>query len=216
MTTVSVLSKYPRTYHLPWSEAITNDDKVLKTTSTFEGRRVVVTEKMDGENTTMYSDYIHARSIDSKNHPSRAWVKSLWGTLAHHIPPNWRICGENLFAVHSIHYNALPSYFLAFSVWNNKNICMSWDDSKEFLRFLGISTVPVIYDGLYDEDKIKKLWNAYENPSGDKSEGYVIRVADAFLDLEFATHVGKFVRANHVQTDDHWIHQQIQRNGIKV
>ena len=52
--------KYPRTYHLPWSEGRTDDDKVLSDDSQFIGKYVVVTEKMDGENTTIYSDgYLH-------------------------------------------------------------------------------------------------------------------------------------------------------------
>lgn len=36
---------------------------------------VVITEKMDGENTTLYRDGLHARSLDSRHHPSRNWVK---------------------------------------------------------------------------------------------------------------------------------------------
>lgn len=42
--------KYGRTFHLPWSPGAHDDDKTLKDTSQFEGKRVVVTKKMDGEN----------------------------------------------------------------------------------------------------------------------------------------------------------------------
>lgn len=42
--------KYPRTYHLPFSETITEDDKRLKDTKQFENMNVVITEKMKGEN----------------------------------------------------------------------------------------------------------------------------------------------------------------------
>jgi len=48
------------------------------------GREVVVTEKMDGENTTMYCDNIHARSIDGRHHPSRDWVKMTVGEIHPH------------------------------------------------------------------------------------------------------------------------------------
>lgn len=41
--------KYPRTPHLPWSEGMTSDDKMLKTTNIFVGNRVIVTEKLDGD-----------------------------------------------------------------------------------------------------------------------------------------------------------------------
>ncbi len=42
--------KYPRTHHLPWSPGIHADDRVLTDLSAFEGKMVVVTEKLDGEN----------------------------------------------------------------------------------------------------------------------------------------------------------------------
>ena len=90
--------KYPRTYHLPWSPGATDDDRVLtdeELEANFVGRMVVVTEKMDGENTTMYNDYIHARSLDSASHPSREWVKNLHAQIQWQIPDGWRICGES-------------------------------------------------------------------------------------------------------------------------
>lgn len=42
--------KYPRTHHFPWSGNINDDDRVMTDLSRFEGRRVIVTEKLDGEN----------------------------------------------------------------------------------------------------------------------------------------------------------------------
>ena len=74
-------TKYPRSPHLPWSEGGTSDDAYLFDTDHFAGKEVVITEKMDGENTSMYRDGIHARSIDGRHHPSRDWVKALHGTI---------------------------------------------------------------------------------------------------------------------------------------
>lgn len=206
------LVKYPRTLHLPWSESVNSDDKVHKTTSQFEGRRVIVTEKMDGENTTMYSDYIHARSLDSKNHPSRNWVKGLWGSIRNDIPEGWRVCGENLYAKHSIQYDALPSYFMGFSVWDDTNTCIEWDETLDWFKSMSIVSVPVIYDGIYDEALVKSLWKG----DRDSKEGYVIRVADRIPYDEFRNLCGKFVRKNHVQTTEHWMHAAvIEPNGLK-
>lgn len=67
--------KYPRTYHLPFSLGKTNDDKVLSNTDHFKGKMVVITEKMDGENTTLYSDYLHARSLMEDGHPQGTGLK---------------------------------------------------------------------------------------------------------------------------------------------
>ena len=72
---------YPRTPHLPWSPGVSADDVRAADLAGLAGREVVVTEKLDGENTTLYRDGLHARSLDSAHHPSRAWVKSLQGLV---------------------------------------------------------------------------------------------------------------------------------------
>ena len=45
-----------------------------------------VKEKMDGENTSLYQDGFHARSIDGRHHSSRDWVKGFWAQIAQDIP----------------------------------------------------------------------------------------------------------------------------------
>jgi hypothetical protein len=206
--------KYPRSYHLPWSENVRSDDKVWWNTPLI-GKDVVITMKMDGENTTMYSDHIHARSIESGNHPSRDRVKSMWGAIAQDIPPGWRICGENLFAKHSIHYQELPSYFLVFSVWNESNVCLSWDDTETWANLLGFKTVPVVYRGTFYKDIAIKGWPEWQKLFNDPSEGYVVRSADAFHYGDFRNNLNKFVRKNHVQTHGHWMRGQLIPNGLK-
>jgi hypothetical protein len=73
--------KFPRTHHVPWSEGMHDDDRMHKSMENFVGTRVIVSTKMDGENTSMYNDYIHARSIDGRSHPSRNWVKNFWSSI---------------------------------------------------------------------------------------------------------------------------------------
>lgn len=197
--------KYPRTHHLPWSENITDDDRIMPTTEHLVGQQVVVTEKMDGENTTMYSDHIHARSVDSGNHLSRDWVKNFWAQISYEIPTGWRVCGENLYAEHSIPYT-VPTYFMGFSVWTDQNICLSWSETLEWFELLGITPVPTLYEGIYDEDVIRKLW--CKKLHRDTSEGYVVRIADSFPLGSFRYNVGKYVRKDHVQTVKHWMHGQ--------
>jgi len=205
--------KYSRTYHLPWSESITDDDRVIDSTTIFAGKRVIVTEKMDGENTSMYTNYIHARSIDGRTHPSRDWVKQFWNTISYNIPDGYRVCGENLYAKHSIEYSNLESYFMGFSVWDDKNVCLSWDDTLTWFELLGIVPVKVLYDGIYDEILIRNL---YKQMSWDESEGYVVRLADQFNYGDFRHSVAKFVRKNHVQTVKHWMYgQPIVKNNLR-
>jgi hypothetical protein len=204
--------KYPRTHHLPWSPGVTDDDRVMTDLSGFDGVEIVVTEKMDGENTSLYDDYVHARSIDGANHPTRSWVKSQWAKVAHDLPYGWRVCAENLYAVHSIKYQDLESYLYVFSIWNERNECLSWDDTCEWAELLGFPTVPVLYRGVWDEKVVRGLWTEKDRES---VEGYVVRPAEGFGYGAFRTKVAKFVRANHVGTDRHWAAgRRIEANGL--
>jgi hypothetical protein len=205
------LHKYPRTPHLPWSKGMTSDDKMIDSLESFMGKHVIVTEKMDGENTTLYSDYLHARSLDSKGGIERDWLKSFWSTINFKIPKGWRIYGENLWAQHSIRYDNLESFFYGFSVWDESNKCLSWDETVDVFEFLNISHVPILYSGVWNDELIKNLENQLNLQT---TEGYVVRLADSFLYKDFNKSVAKFVRENHVSTDKHWKNSQLIPNGL--
>lgn len=208
-------TKYPRTFHLPWSDGLSGDDKRILSLDVLRANEVVVTEKLDGENTTMYNNGVHARSLDSKHHPSRVWIKAKQGELGYQIPPDIRICGENMYAKHSIHYRFLTTYFYVFGIYMG-DTCLSWDDTVEFANLLGLETVPVLYRGPWDEQKIKACWTEKsffsKGTEFDPQEGYVVRVASAFPYEKHSEYAAKFVREKHVQTDQHWLSQPVVPN----
>lgn len=202
---------YPRTAHLPWSPGATSDDVRIADLSGLSGREVVVTEKLDGENTTLYADGLHARSLDSAHHPSRGWVKALQGRIGARIPGGWRVCGENMFARHSIPYDSLESFFYGFSVWDEER-CLGWDRTVVFLRGLGIPVPPVLWRGVFDA-RAEKALRALRPDTG-RQEGYVVRPADGFDAADFGRRVAKWVRPGHVRTDTHWMHASVVENGL--
>jgi len=204
--------KYFRTYHLPWSEAVADDDIVREAPfkSTDE---VVVTIKMDGENTSLYpSGRSHARSIDSANHPSRDYVKAYWQERSYLLPPGWRVCGENLYARHSIEYNDLKAYLYVFSIWTEKNECLSWDEMQVWVELLDMVSVAAIYRGPYNEAAIKAAFVPFKGTH----EGYVVRSAGSFKYEDAADNLAKCVRKNHVQTTEHWMFAEIVPNKLDV
>ncbi|MFE6663047.1 RNA ligase family protein [Streptomyces sp. NPDC057697] len=202
---------YPRTAHLPWSPGATSDDVRIADLAALTGREVVVTEKLDGENTTLYADGLHARSLDSAHHPSRGWVKALQGRIGARIPDGWRVCGENMFARHSIPYENLESYFHGFSVWDGER-CLDWDRTVEFLRELGIPAPPVLWRGVFDA-RAQKALRALRLDTA-RQEGYVVRPADGFGAADFGRLVAKWVRPGHVRTDTHWMHAAVVPNAL--
>jgi hypothetical protein len=210
--------KFPKISHLPWSEGVDErTDRVFSqedVVQNFQGREVVVTEKMDGENTSMYGDYIHTRSLNSRNHPSRNWVKNLHAGIAHEIPGGWRVCGENVYARHSIHYRGLPSFFLVFAIYNGKNECLSWDETVGYATILGLATVPLLFRGTYDEGRVKACFTGKSAFAGSVQEGYVLRLAPAIPWNNHRSGFGKFVRKGHVQTSHNWMHRAVVPNDL--
>jgi hypothetical protein len=53
------MSKYNRTYHLPYSPGATNDDRISDGVDSLLGKEIVITEKLDGSNTGMVDDLIY-------------------------------------------------------------------------------------------------------------------------------------------------------------
>ncbi len=198
--------KYPKTFHTPFSKGLQNDDRRMVNEQSLNGKDVVVTIKMDGENTSMYRDGIHARSMDSAHHPSRSVVKALHSTIKNDIPKGWRICGENMYAKHSIHYTDLESYFYVFSVWNEKNEALSWTDTRNFCGNLDLTLVEVV-DWLPNfgiKEGMPELEKVYNEVVSQGHEGIVVRNDQKFHYKDFQENLVKAVRKNHVQTDIHW------------
>lgn len=202
--------KYPRTYHLPWSPGKTKDDRTLSSLDVLSGEEIVVTEKLDGECTSLYQHTLHARSFEYASRVDRDRIKALHAGFCSDIPETFRICGENLWGRHSIAYEDLPTFFFAFSVWNGLT-CLSWDESLEWFSLLGLQHVPVLYEGPYDEMHLRDFALRL---NFDKQEGYVVRPRRAFKLREFPYCVGKYVRAEHVRTQAHWT-RRIVPNGFR-
>ena len=203
--------KYPRTFHLPYSEKSTSDDKIMKSDTHFIGKEVVASIKMDGENTTIYSDTSHARSLNSLfDSEDRRWIETFRMLYVENkLDPNMRICGENLFYKHTCSYDNLKSMFYGFSTWNG-NTCLSWDDTLKIFNELNIQPVDVIYRGIYDKELILKSFREYD--SNNINEGFVVRLVDSFDISEFKTSLNKFVKDTFVIPSKHWKYDVKQNN----
>lgn len=224
MTSTPLDLKYPRTFHLPTSPGLQSDDKRLSDLSAFTGQRVIVTEKIDGECTTMTQDKTYPRSPDARYHPSRDWMRAFHARRAADIPLGWRISGEYAYARHSVAYtrdqgNALASFFLGFGVWDERNVLLPWDQALEVLALLDISPAPILYDGPFD---LKALAHVAALLDTERQEGFVVRIAGTIPyppavaeHGRFFPSIAKWVRKDHVQTDEHWLHGPIIPNELR-
>jgi len=216
-----MLTKYPSTPYHYLTPGRDPNDKVLNTNEHFLGKTVIITEKMDGESFTGYSTgQTHARSLDSQHHFTRDWVKQYWASRGFILPPLWRVCGENVWAQHSITYDDLETFFYGYSVWDDQNYCLDWTKTLKVFFDLDIEPVPTLYCGVYSDDIIKEVWASLDL---NKQEGIVIRLESGYNYDDFSKSICKLVRPNHVQEyvdpisgeAKHWKYAQIQPNKLK-
>ncbi len=238
------MSKYPRTYHVPFSPGATSDDKRLASLHSFLHRPVILTEKMDGSNTCLETENVFARSHESgpPRHASFNELKVLHQSIRHFLLPNHQYFGEWVRAGHSLGYTALPAYWMLFGIRDKNNGVWldSWNfeeitDNLNYYAPTPISTVPFIQCNIFTN--VKELENAiltaakeestcgsteidqelrYFTDQRNEREGVVIRWAEKFKDADFPNAVAKYVRANHVKTPEHWLNQAIVWNELQL
>jgi len=207
-------SRYPKTPHWPWSETVHRDDSYHQDPEFFLDKEVVVTEKIDGGNTALYRGEVYARSTLRPSHDG--WMAMVRKNHAWKVDRDteWlTLFGEDIAARHSISYTIpMDETFYLFaariSVEQVDDIFCSWDGVESYAKHYDLPTVPVIFKGSFS--KIKDITEFFieerkkHSAFGPEKEGFVMRTADSFPANDFSQNVAKFVRAKHVQTDEHW------------
>lgn len=201
--------KYPRTYHLPYSPGTTSDDRIAPEidVQNIIGKKIVITEKLDGSNSCITKGGVYARSHGTySNNP---WDRVIW-EIHNRIKDDindYYIFGENMYGIHSIEYNDLESYFYIFGVREDKT-WLSFKEVKEIGYLLDLPIVPVLFEGVFNsqeelQSKVEELVNQ-TSILGGKREGIVVRQYDSFENKDFHKSFFKWVRKDHVKTDQHW------------
>lgn len=218
--------KYNRTFHFPFSPGATNDDKIATSMDRLINVPIVITEKIDGSNTSLEYDGCFSRShAGPPTHKSFDQLKALHAGIKHEITPGVQLFGEWCYALHSISYSELPGYFLLFNVRylnlaTDLDEWASWEEVEIWARELNIPTVPVLFKGIVKSEKelkdLVEFLMLQTSACGGIREGVVARVANMFDDVDFSISVMKCVRANHVQTSEHWKDQEIVKNKLKI
>lgn len=211
--------KYGRTYHFPFSPGVSNDDRInnnyWQNIKSFQ--KIVHTEKLDGENNCLNKHGVFARSHAMPT--NSAWTSTLrqkWNIIKHDLG-NYELFGENLFAIHSIEYAEIDSHFFVFAV-RELDQWLSWEETLFIASAFDIPTVPVIatIDRLPEQAAFERQvitlataessFQSIEANSGKPCtmEGIVTRNFDTYSVSQFEKNVFKYVRKDHVTTNEHW------------
>ncbi|CAE6971411.1 unnamed protein product, partial [Symbiodinium sp. CCMP2592] len=208
-------ANYPKTPHLPFSPGINPDDTRVSDCQNLLSREVVITEKLDGGNCCIKADVESQRlqvfgrtHAQPAEHASFSAVKELAACIEYDELGDVEIFGENMQAVHSIEYGSLTNYFYVFAARRSGD-WLCWDETRDLAKRLGLATVPEVFRGALSEGELQgslEQWQMEPSALDAKKtpEGFVVRHAAAIPGGSFAECIGKFVRANHIQTDESW------------
>jgi RNA ligase len=201
------MSKYGRTYHFPFSEGRSSDDKIQKNWQPLFEQPIVITEKLDGENTCIKTDGVFGRSHEVVNtHPWAGNMWAIWERIRYDVG-DLEIFGENLYGLHSIEYERLPTHFFVFGI-RQQDEWLAWEEVVFWAELFELYTVPVLEWGYFkpaDAQPFIEKRMPLGSVFGGDCEGFVFRNAERFGSDVFAQNIIKYVRKNHVQTDQHWV-----------
>jgi protein-tyrosine phosphatase/predicted kinase len=235
--------KFPRTCHAVNLGAATRDDKLLPLHDLQSwiqlGEHFVIEEKVDGANMGIFirsSDQrivIQNRShfISPSYHPQfealGAWLNKHSSELYDILVPDRHILyGEWCYATHSVSYDALPDYFIAYDVYDLHERCFM--SRRRLLAMLASTSIPcvkLVYEGkLESVDQLLELVHGpshYIRPSTFPNcrEGTVIRIMshDDAEDRDVGTllHRAKLVRSDFIAGNERWNRSsKLQRNTL--
>jgi hypothetical protein len=119
--------------------------------------------------------------------------------------------GEWCFAVHSVRYDALPDWFLAFDVYD-REAGRFWSSARRdaLVDQLGLARVPVVARGRFSLAEVQKLLGPSCFTPGLMEGLYLRRDQGGFLAAR-----AKLVRPEFVQAiEEHWSSRPLERNGL--
>ena len=212
--------KYGRTYHYPFSPGTTSDDRINHTywEDILKIEELVHTEKLDGENNCLSRFGVFARSHAAPTtSPWTNQIRERWELLKRDLG-DIELFGENLYAIHSIEYKKLESYYYIFAV-RCLDKWLSWEEVKFYAEMFDFPVVPELAIQRTDSmtpDLLEQqvlLWAQQPSVFGSLDtqtqnnctrEGVVSRNVREYATENFSHNVFKYVRKGHVNTDEHW------------
>ena len=219
--------RYPQTPHLAWLGSTSpRDDKVLSKSEAAEllSHEVTVEEKLDGANVgislTPSGELRYQNRGQFLEPPFSGQFARLhgWSTqydraLTKALLPGLVLFGEWLTARHSVEYNNLPDWFVAFDIHDAHDDAF-WSTTRRnyLVGEIGLPVAPLLFRGRTSLLDLKPLVLESRSRFGDSPlEGLVVRQDNHRLNQARA----KLVRPDFVQSmGEHWRRRSLDWNRI--
>lgn len=234
-----IVPKFLRTKHLPFYPNARRDDLIASEEEVLEAFNsnftITIEEKVDGANCGITfnrqtgepvirnRNHILSKGYSRKNTPAKNQFAPIWtwwysneykikelAKLLGFIPT---IYGEWLYARHSVSYDLLPDYFVAFDIYRPEDSTfLAPQIYRSALKEVGFSIVPLIFNsnsGIKTERLIEFREEISSFSSTARREGLYLKVSDE------DKVVGRFkmVRPDFI-TDDNWNKKELIKNKL--
>lgn len=217
--------KYEKTYRIPISQVKVKGKHYLshKEVSALLRGNVVVEEKLDGANTGVvrhkkgFTLQKRGSLVGPSEHAQfnyfHSWANRYKYDQLMEIPVGYIVYTELLYAVHYIHYDALPDYVIVIDVWNGRKY-LNRKEKDRFCEKHGLVPTPLVTEGHFNKDELFGLIppvSAY----GNQIEGIMIKKYHRKnkLYMKGKLVLPDFVKALHGL--QHWSRKPLERNKVK-
>ncbi|MDA8409410.1 MAG: RNA ligase family protein [Treponema sp.] len=225
---MSAFVRFPHTPHLVWlGEGEPRDDKLMgeEEVRDFLCDEIIVEEKVDGANLGFSIDFDGSLRAQNRGHwldpPFDGQFTRLGSWFSRHNDALFDALGTELIlfgewcaARHSLYYQRLPDYFLAFDVYDSV-AKRFWSVARRnaFAAQLDIAVVPRILQGKYSLHAVKRELESARSIFRDGPvEGFYLRKESG--DWLWAR--AKIVNADFTQTiGEHWSRRRMQWNAME-
>jgi hypothetical protein len=220
--------KFPRTSHIYNLGSATRDDLLLdkQDIELFLSKEITIEEKIDGANLglRMNDDYLiecqnRSKIVNSSTQSQFSnldtWIKNNYTDLFLILEnKNLILFGEWMQAKHSIFYDNLPGYFIAFDIYDiNEKQFYSRSKFSEILEQTSIPIINVLFKGVIgSKDNLLKLLKTESKYANQNIEGLYLRIdKDDVLESR-----SKLVSAEFIQgIEEHWSSKTMIKNITK-
>ena len=220
--------RFPHIPHIAWlGEGSPRDDKVLSSQEVHEllSREVVIEEKVDGANLGISFDSTGELKIQNRGQylssPFQRQFRELSTWIAPHteslfdaLGNDYILFGEWCAARHSIPYDRLPDWFLAFDVYDkHAGLFLSTTRRTILARKVGLSTVPILIKKHTTLNELISFINTKKSAYRSGSlEGIIIRSeTDTWLNTRAKLVLQDFTSGIH----EHWSSRALEWNHLE-
>ena len=217
--------KFPSTPYIFLDNSIQKKEKNYLTDTEIVGflsNKVTVEEKIDGANLGISFDSHGKLLLQNRGEyinetyfgqwkPLKTWLSLHEDELFDVLGDSYILYGEWCYACHSVKYDKLPDWFLAFDLYDKgKNKFLSVQKRDKKLKGTMISLVPKLGYGIWSKEELPDLFSV-SKVGNSNSEGIYLRLDDENWLLKRAKMVRPEFRQ---QIDEHWSKRPLERNSL--